>query len=99
MTPSHDEYAEYHARIAERVKRINALIQQMVTTPRMPVFWANSTEGRQAEGRQAGYLYLHHNTETNSFFLMHRRADGSFECVDRMNVADAEAEGLDLRIG
>ena len=94
----HSDNDDYEARMAERVARINAMIQRMVTTPRMPVFWANSTEGRQAEGRQAGYLYLHHNTETDSFFLMHRRADGTFECVDRMSFADMEAEGLDLRI-
>ena len=87
MTSDHDDY---EARIAERVHRINAMIQHMVTTPRVP---------RQTEGQQAGYLYLHHNRETNSFFLMHRRPDGTFECVDRMSFADAEAEGLDLRIG
>ena len=85
-----DDYDEYQARIAERVHRIDALIQHMITQPRVP---------RQTEGRQAGYLYIHHNKDTNSIFLMHRRADGSFECVDRIRFDDVEAEGLDLRTG
>ena len=82
MTSDHDDY---DARIAERVHRINTLIQHMVTTPRVV---------RQTEGRQAGYLYLHHNKETNSLFLMHRQPDGTFECVDRMCFADAHDEGI-----
>ena len=84
----HEEHDEYEARIAERIKRINTLIQRMVTTPRVP---------RQTDW-QVGHLYLHHNKETNSFFLMHRRPDGTFECVDRMSFADPEAEGLSLRV-
>ena len=92
----HGADAAYWKRIAIKMKHIDTILKQYAETGTIPPVMPHSRQHAQAES--AG-LYIFHSVESNSFFLMQRVSNGAFECNDRISFADAEAEGLDLRVG